>query len=313
MNSDADQPEFSASKKIYAALLRAYPRRHREEYGAAMRQLFRDQCRDAWGESKNFGLLKLWLRVLPDLASTSIMERLAALNERKTMSEKLGNLAAFGPSPGKIFTRVFVTVFLIVVFISVIMTNLLPESYASRATIKIDSEKSSEGKAIYDPYFIQTQFEIIRSASVLQPVINKLHLNEVWSRKYFNGEKLQDAECIEIIRGRLSVAPVKNSALANITVYSEASVEAAQIANAIAESYQDYRVKNSNWKSQSPQPVLVQIVDLAEPGKAPVKPNKTVNIVLGTFLGVLLAGGIGGTAAYFTSRRRRKQNAAAMA
>ena len=96
--------EFPIAQKIYGALLRAYPPAHRAEYGAAMAQLFRDQCRDAWGESKHFGLLKLWLRVLPDWVKTSIMERLAASNERKTMNEKLANLASFQTPPGKVFS-----------------------------------------------------------------------------------------------------------------------------------------------------------------------------------------------------------------
>jgi hypothetical protein len=81
--------EFPVSEKIYALLLHAFPKAHRERYGAAMAQLFRDQCRDAWAEAGNFGLLKLWLRALTDLAGSSIMERLAALKERKNMNDKL--------------------------------------------------------------------------------------------------------------------------------------------------------------------------------------------------------------------------------
>lgn len=33
---------------LYLRLLNFYPRAHRQEYGAPMLQLFRDQCRDAW-------------------------------------------------------------------------------------------------------------------------------------------------------------------------------------------------------------------------------------------------------------------------
>ena len=104
--------DFSVSQKVYGHLLLAYPRVHRAEYGAAMAQLFRDQCRAAWNESRTWGLLKLWLRVLPDLASTSILERLAALNERKTMDDKLVSLSRDRTMPSAIFMRVAVTVFL---------------------------------------------------------------------------------------------------------------------------------------------------------------------------------------------------------
>jgi len=48
MKPNALDREFGMSQTIYGLLLRAYPPRHRAQYGAAMAQLFRDQCRDAW-------------------------------------------------------------------------------------------------------------------------------------------------------------------------------------------------------------------------------------------------------------------------
>lgn len=316
MNIESRGRKFPMSEKVYGFMLSAYPPKHRAAYGAAMALLFRDQCRDAWDESKNFGLLKLWLRVLPDLAKTSIMERLAALNERKTMSDKLANLAAFGPSPKRVFTRVFVAVFLIVVIVSTAMTFILPESFASTAMIKLDQTRLANGQIDYDPYFLQTQFEIITSPSVLNPAIAKLRLNEAWGQKYFKGEKLKDEESFQILKARLSIAPVRGTALARITVYSEDRNEAAQIANAIAESYRDY--SGSQMSAQVapriPSPSLVQIVYLAEPGKSPVKPNKPLNITFGVFIGILLAGIIGGAAALITSfKRKRRQNSVAPA
>jgi hypothetical protein len=84
---------LAVSQKIYGRLLLAYPKAHREEYGPAMAQLFRDECRDAWNESQSWGVARLWLRVLPDLVKTSITERLAALNTKqntnKHMNKKL--------------------------------------------------------------------------------------------------------------------------------------------------------------------------------------------------------------------------------
>jgi succinoglycan biosynthesis transport protein ExoP len=237
-----DIPGFSFSQTVYLRLLRAYPQRHRTAYGAAMAQLFRDQCRDAWRESRNWGLLKLWLRILPDLASTSILERLAALNERKTMNDKLANLFNFRTAPAALFFKVFVPVFILVFGASVI-TWLLPESYASTARIKVESDApAARGQApAYDPYFIQTTFEIIQSELVLKPVIEKLNLNTEWGQKYFRGEKLKTAESLEILKSRLQLAPVKNTKLISITVYSDDKNEAAQIANALADSYRDYR------------------------------------------------------------------------
>src|ERR1035441_9123540 len=48
MSTPADAKALLRSQNIFERLLVAYPKAHRVEYGAAMSQLFRDQCRDAW-------------------------------------------------------------------------------------------------------------------------------------------------------------------------------------------------------------------------------------------------------------------------
>jgi uncharacterized protein involved in exopolysaccharide biosynthesis len=80
-------------------------------------------------------------------------------------------------------------------------------------------------------------------------------------------------------------------------VYSEDRREAAQIANAIAESYRDYcgRAQLEQQKAASVRmpAARVQITDLAEPGNVPVRPNKPLNIFLGAVLGIFFATGTG--------------------
>jgi uncharacterized protein involved in exopolysaccharide biosynthesis len=239
---------LAISQKIYGWLLPAYPKAHREKYGPAMAQLFRDQCRDAWDESRGWGMAKLWLRVLPDLINTSITEHLSTLNPRKSMSDKMTALLRPLTSPLTAFFTVFTVVFVLVVMTSVIVTFIIPESYASTARLKVESSDTppfSQGiaQSAYDPYFIQTTLEIIQSQIVLNPVIDQLKLNDVWGRKYSNGQALNSTETLELLKRRISLAPVRNTKLIAITVYSDDSHEAAQIANAIAKSYQDYRIK----------------------------------------------------------------------
>jgi capsular exopolysaccharide synthesis family protein len=95
----------------------------------------------------------------------------------------------------------------------------------------------------YDPYFIQTTFEIMQSQLVLSNVIAQLNLNVEWGKKYFNGETLKSTETLEILKGRMSLAPVRNTKLVAITVYSDDKNEAAVLANTIAESYKNYRIQ----------------------------------------------------------------------
>jgi capsular polysaccharide biosynthesis protein len=305
--------EFRISRKIYEYLLLAYPRGHRAEYGPAMRQLFRDQCRDAWNESRNWGLVKLWLRVLPDLASTSIMERLTAARKRKTMTEKLASVSTVGAGPKIVFALVFGAVFLITLVIATAITFILPESYASTARVLVKPTATSSAQAsTYDPYFIQTTLEIIKSRVVLNPVIDTLNLNQAWGKKYFDGELLKSSETIEILKQRVQLAPVRNTSLIAITVFSDDRVEAAQIANAIAGAYRDYRVSTYDGPKSPSQPVLVQITDPAEPGHAPVKPNKPLNIVMGGMFGVflgLLAGSLSAFITFKVGNARRRTTA----
>jgi len=76
---------IALSEKIYRALLHFYPQSHRRDYGEQMAQLFRDQCRDAWQAGRSAGLMKLWLRVLPDIGKTSVREQIAAIERNSSM------------------------------------------------------------------------------------------------------------------------------------------------------------------------------------------------------------------------------------
>ncbi|MDD5139050.1 MAG: hypothetical protein PHY43_02180 [Verrucomicrobiales bacterium] len=239
MSKDFNNQTLAVSQRLYCRLLLAYPKAHRADYGPAMAQLFRDQCRDAWNESRGWGVARLWLRVLPDLVNTSITERLAALNERKSMFDKMTILT----QPRTAFFKVFVMVFLLILCTTVAVTFLLPETYASISCMKVESDEPVRGTPSNDPYFIQTTFEIMESQLVLEPVIEKLNLNSIWGKKYGYNEPLKTENTLEMLKKRIKLTPVRNTSLIEIAVYSNDKNEAAQIANAIAQSYQDYRVK----------------------------------------------------------------------
>jgi hypothetical protein len=140
--------------------------------------------------------------------------------------------------------------------------------------------------------------QIIRSDIVLKPVIDKLNLNDTWGKKYGAGT-LNTSETVTILRNMMSLSPVRNTSLVNITVYNEDKKEAAKIANAIAESYRDFRVKSyaglmaNRIDVSQKQLQLVAITKSAEPGRQPVRPNKPLNIAWGIVIGILLGLAIG--------------------
>src|SRR5258708_23624723 len=84
----------------------------------------------------------------------------------------------------RIRKTVILAVFLLVVITATLVTFILPESYSSSARIKIERDttdvsgmNSSLPMTGYDPYFIQTEFEVIQSEVILGKVIDDLDLN----------------------------------------------------------------------------------------------------------------------------------------
>ena len=152
----------------------------------------------------------------------------------------------------RIRKAIIITVFLITAIIATAVTFILPESYSSTARIKVQKDGSdipgmagnSSAAMGFDPYFIQTTFEIMQSEIVLSNVIASLNLNTLWGKKYFNGETLKTTETMQILKQRMQLAPVKNTELIAITVYSDDKQEAADLANGIAKAYTNYRIES---------------------------------------------------------------------
>jgi len=148
----------------------------------------------------------------------------------------------------RIRKTVILAVFLLVVITATLVTFILPESYSSTARIKIERDQSDiigmaerTGMPGYDPYFIQTEFELIQSEVILGKVIESLDLNREWGRKYANNQPLKTQETMLLLKNRMNLRPVRNTSLIEITVYSDKPDEAARIANAIAEAYREHR------------------------------------------------------------------------
>lgn len=127
--------------------------------------------------------------------------------------------------------------------------RVLRREREATARIKIEPNAShtagfSEGQSLgaYDPYFIQTEFEAIKSEAVLGKVVNGLKLDEAWAEKR-GGESLKKEEAIAMLRQQLDLRPARDSGLVEIHAKSDNPEEAAQIANAVAEAYRDHRLE----------------------------------------------------------------------
>jgi succinoglycan biosynthesis transport protein ExoP len=146
--------------------------------------------------------------------------------------------------------EILLLVWLLVVVTATLVTFVLPESFSSTARIKIERDQAditplaNPGAAVgYDPYFIQTEFELLQSELILDKVIDDLDLDQVWGKKYANGERLKTSESLSMLKGRMDLRPVRNTSLIEIRVFSERADEAAKLANAIAETYKAFRLE----------------------------------------------------------------------
>lgn len=138
---------------------------------------------------------------------------------------------------------------------------LSPPQYAATARIKIEHDSElpdSAGNHPYDPYFIQTEFEIMQSQLVLSNVVAGLNLNEVWGKKYSHGTPLKYAECYVIVKNHLRFTLERNTMLIDITYCSDDPKEAADVANAVGAGYKEYRLQSRKALAVSGLQILQQ-------------------------------------------------------
>jgi Mg-chelatase subunit ChlD len=94
----------------------------------------------------------------------------------------------------------------------------------------------------YDPYFIQTEFELIQSKPLLEKIVKDQKLAETWSKE--SGKPVTTEEAVEKLKSHLELRPVGKTSLIDIKVRSDNPSEAAALANGIADAYQAARKKN---------------------------------------------------------------------
>jgi capsular exopolysaccharide synthesis family protein len=173
----------------------------------------------------------------------------------------------------RIRKMVILAVFLLVVFTTTAITLILPEAYMSTVRIAVEKDISdispiglAQTSTQYDPFFLTTEFEKIRSKKVLYQVIEKLDLNKRWGERYNKDlGPLKDAESFELLKDMLDVRQTRNTSLIEIRVYSAAkekpAEEAAEIANTIAAVYKETRLDLQKERAQSGIAALTKELD----------------------------------------------------
>jgi capsular polysaccharide biosynthesis protein/predicted Ser/Thr protein kinase len=201
----------------------------------------------------------------------------------------------------------FMIVFLLVFGVSAGITFIMPESFVGTARIHIEpSSAATTGREFsrgYDPYFIQTELEVIQSGAILGKAIENLGLEQKWSRRYGRGQPLSQSDSLAMLKHGLDLRPVRNTTIIEIRYFAESADDAASIANEIARVYQ--QAGESAAAAAGASLIKISIVDLATPGLRPVRPNKPVNLAIGALAGLLLGTAGGAGLAGYKSRKEQ--------
>lgn len=150
----------------------------------------------------------------------------------------------------KVRAGLVVLTFLLVVVTAGVTTYFLPREYLAKTKMEVKSDNraidvyGNNNRPFTDPTFVPSQFQIIQSKEILEPVIEKLGLVKTWSER----EGLRNSLPMETIYGKLlrmlDLKEIRNTALIDIGVYSIDSQEAANIANTIAVVYAERRMSD---------------------------------------------------------------------
>ena len=139
-------------------------------------------------------------------------------------------------------------VFLLTAVTTTVVTFLLPETYMSLSRISIEKDTSDiapllgmqSGPTVFDPYFIQTEFEKIQSQKVLDKVVSKCGLTEEWKRLN-GGKSLTEIEARKILEKAIDIRQFRNTSIIELRAYDRKPQWAQTIAQALAKEYQNHR------------------------------------------------------------------------
>lgn len=150
---------------------------------------------------------------------------------------------------------------------------VLSPVYEAKTTLIVNSDSQMQENAILtgDQFNVTqrlavTYGEIIKSRTVLEPVIEKLNLDITY----------------EDFTKKVRVSPVSDTQIINISVEDINPLKARDIANSIPVVFSDEvkRITKANG---------VEVIDLAVEPVDPIKPNKVMNVLIAMVLGFMIS------------------------
>jgi len=143
---------------------------------------------------------------------------------------------------------IILAVFLLVVITVTAVTFVMPEAFSSTARLKVEKDTPDiqlwgmgGGAQSYDPYFLTTEFEVLKSQIILEPVIGRLQLNAKYAERFKSPVPFTRQQSEEVLAKELDVKQYRNTSIIEISATNPDRQLAAEIVNAVAREYQNYR------------------------------------------------------------------------
>jgi capsular exopolysaccharide synthesis family protein len=142
---------------------------------------------------------------------------------------------------------IVIVVFLLTVLTVATITAFQPRIYFAATRIKVEREEkavigvfSNPQFANYDPYFLQTQYEILQSQKILRPVVEQMKLDKAWGQ---GDIPLPMDLAVRRLKSQLSVRRYRDTSLIEIGVFDTDRQRAADVANMIARVFETERLE----------------------------------------------------------------------
>ncbi|KAB2675254.1 MAG: polysaccharide biosynthesis tyrosine autokinase [Verrucomicrobia bacterium] len=147
---------------------------------------------------------------------------------------------------------IILTVFLLVVGTVAVVTHFLTPLYLSTVGMKVEKDTPDVGPFLqgpsqtgFDPYFFNTEFEVLKSRRILDKVSERLHLAKVYAGRAKVPE-INIQQTYEVLSRAVEVRQRRNTSIIEISAYDQDAALAADIANRIAEAYEQDRDLDRN-------------------------------------------------------------------
>ncbi len=147
--------------------------------------------------------------------------------------------------------EIVLVVALLVVITGVAYTFTLDRMYEAQARIEVRSDaidvdvftRRTSPMPQFNPFFLRTEFEIIRSRRTMGQVVRNLNLQEEWGRELMpDGSALPMGQAVGMLSNSVRVDQHRDTSLIAITARRPDPHEAAAIANEVAEVYRTHRL-----------------------------------------------------------------------